>query len=121
MVTTTVASSRGSHSYKACGSIRDQDQNENKGSRCQFVLNKTIKECFKETSKHVRKEANLCKTSICKGFLLEYQAINKCNQAIKVNFCLSKILILVEDGSTGVTKVISPCSYMIGRLELLYV
>ena len=49
------------------------------------MLNQVIKECFKETIKHVRRVI-LCIASICEAFLLEYQAIKKCNQAIKVNF-----------------------------------
>ena len=37
------------------------------------------------------------------------QAIKECNQAIKVNFHESKILILVTDGLIGVMKVPTPC------------
>jgi len=38
------------------------------------VLNQAIKECFKEAIKQLRR-VTLSKASICKAFLLEYQAI----------------------------------------------
>ena len=47
---------RGSHSHRACRTICDWDQNEIKGSTCNFVLNQAIKECFKEAIKRLVKE-----------------------------------------------------------------
>ena len=46
---------RGSHSHKASGTICNWDQNKIKGSRCYLVLNQTIKECFKEAIKKLRR------------------------------------------------------------------
>ena len=43
----------------------------------------------------------------------------KSNQAIKVNFCPSKILTLVADGSIGLTKVTTPCSSLLQCLHWL--
>ena len=46
------------------------------------------------------------------AFLIKYQAIKgffECDQVIKVKFRRSKILIPVEDGSTVLTRVTTPC------------
>ena len=59
--------SRGSHLHKACRTICNQDQNEIKGSRCYFALNKTIKGCSEEAIKKHRRTV-LSKTDIYKAF-----------------------------------------------------
>ena len=59
------------------------------------------------------KRVRLSKTNICKAFcwnIKQSRTIFECNQATKVKFCQSKILILVANGSTGATSVTIPCS-----------
>ena len=60
---------------------------------------------FKEAIKQLRR---VC-LSKAKSILLEYQAIKDLSQVIKVTFRLSKILIQVANGSTGLMRVITPC------------
>ena len=47
---------RGNHSYRARGTICNGDQNEIKGSTCQFVLDQAIKKHFKEAIKWLIEE-----------------------------------------------------------------
>ena len=54
--------------------------------------------------------------NICKGISSDQGPFLS---AIKVNFCPSKILILVVDGSTGLMKVNTPCHVLNGSLKLV--
>ena len=78
------------------------------------MLNQVIKECFKETIKHVRRVI-YAKQAFVRVFARISRTFPKCNQVIKVNFCPSKILILVADGS-GLMKVTTPCMVYISRV-----
>ena len=58
------------------------------------------------------KRVRLSKTNICKAFcwnIKRSRTIFECNQAIKVKFRQSKILIPVANGSTGAMNVTTPC------------
>ena len=59
------------------------------------------------------KRVRLSETNICKAFcwnIKQSSTIFECNQAIKVKFRQSKILILVANGSTGAMNVTTPCT-----------
>ena len=72
------------------------------------MLNQAIKECFKEMIKHVRRVI-LCKTSICKGFLLAIKDLSKVQSNDQDKFLsIKKTLIPVADGSTGLMNVTTP-------------
>ena len=72
---------------------------------CPHKAKSAIKDCFK-----FKKSIKQLGGVILK-FLIKYQAIKgflNCDQEIKVNFCRSKILIPVADGSTVNMRVTTP-------------
>ena len=67
---------------------------------------------FQRGDQATRKRVRLSKTNICKVFcwnIKRSRTIFEWNQAIKVKFCQSKILIPVANGSTGTMNVTTPC------------
>ena len=89
------------YSDRACRTILNCEQNEIKGSTQQFVLNQAVK---KYVNEEAHRRARLSIINIYKVFL-EYQAIKDLSLVIQENFCESKILIPVDNGSTGIMKV----------------
>ena len=92
--------SRDRHSHKACRTICNRDQNEIKQSTCHFVLNQAIKGRFKEAIKQFTEEKVKQKYTyrVSCWNIKQSRTFLECNQAIKVNFCESKILIPFTNG-----------------------